>query len=371
MTPARTGLPDGQQTTLLQACLLEDRDAARAAFARWSRNCDLDTLDAASVRLLPLLVARADELAIPASSFGRYRGIQRQGWTRSQLLFSAARPAIAALHHAGIGCMALKGAVLCLTSYPSVSLRPMSDLDLLVPAAQASEAIATFAAAGWRPATAPPRKPIDFAMHNAITFTRSNGHKLEIDLHWRLFHWKSDSQAEEALWSRAEPLPALGEGACAPCPADLLLHVCAHGMQYNLLAPIRWVADAAMIVRRQAVDWDHFTAQCARFGLALPLGAALDYLADAMALDIPREVRERIARMQPGSIDRIAFALDQLPPDERPLLRYLQLHAHRAASMVGRDPLSLLGYAQRLRNGRSLGATARWFLRHARVRAGR
>lgn len=359
MNAPLAGLPNDQQSALLRACLFEG-DEAQEAFAEWSDSIDLDRIDAASVRLLPLLADRLGSFGVADDSTGIYRGIQRQAWTHNQLLFRAARPLVQALHEAGIDSLLLKGAALSLAAYPKVSMRPMSDLDLLVPRAQAREAMATLLEAGWLPAFEPPRDRADFAVQHGLTFASPAGKDLQIDLHWRLFPWKSDVRAEDALWAHAVPLAALGENAKAMGAADMLLHVCAHGLRFNGLDPIRWVADAIMILRHCEIDWEHFVTQCDRFALALPIRAALDHLVVEMQADIPQHVRDRIAAMEVARIDRIIFAMDQIPRDSRSFTLYFQAHAYRAGAMVGKNPRALWRYVQRLRGDRSAGETLRW-----------
>ena len=81
MTTRRRGGPElrVEQRALLRAALL-DGDDARDAFAWWRTHVDLDLIDPASRRLLPLLARRMAELAPDDSVLGRVRGNYRHSF---------------------------------------------------------------------------------------------------------------------------------------------------------------------------------------------------------------------------------------------------------------------------------------------------
>src|ERR1700761_491560 len=77
--------PDRCQLPLMQACLLRDDDAARAAWKTWKARVDLDDLDPASFRIMSLAYRRMIDLGIDDPDAGRIKGIYRYHWTRNQI----------------------------------------------------------------------------------------------------------------------------------------------------------------------------------------------------------------------------------------------------------------------------------------------
>ena len=69
-------LPSPAQTLLLRASLLDDA-AAQQAWREFRKLADLDTVDAGSHRLLPLLVRRLSDVGEDSPEMGRLRGIHR------------------------------------------------------------------------------------------------------------------------------------------------------------------------------------------------------------------------------------------------------------------------------------------------------
>ena len=70
---------------------------------------------------------------------------------------------------------------------------------------------------------------------------------------------------------------------------DRLLHTCVHGTEWSAVLPIRWAADATMIVRRHGatLDWDHLAREASVRRLGLPLVDALSYVHDAFGVAVP------------------------------------------------------------------------------------
>jgi hypothetical protein len=356
-------LPTPQQELLLKACLFEGEDSL-AAWRAWRGGTKLDHIDIGSVRLLPLLTEKLRRLGVEDPAFDKYRGVQRRTWARNQVLFRAAGMALRRLKEAQVPTMALKGVVLASTYYETMSLRPMGDFDLLVRPADGPKAIDILEGLGWRVPSGRwrPREPADFAIRPACALGDPANPELEVDLHWRLLWARFSHEAETALWERAVSFEVGGAKCLAPSAADMLVHVCAHGARWNDLPPLRWVVDAAFLVRTDAVDWTHLCVQTERLGLALPLADTLDYLRFVMRVPVPDTVIRKLAQSRPKSIERLLYLSGMQPPSQLSLLAALRIHRH-----IARHELACLQglsgywrYFVALRRGRSLRELARW-----------
>ena len=106
-------------------------------------------------RLSPLLYDCFDRLgwpdAIPASDRHQFRKAFYANAGRNVDLLDALAQAAEALAARDIEAVVVKGADLATNVYPSVALRPMSDVDLCVPPEQGDAAEATLTKLGYRP----------------------------------------------------------------------------------------------------------------------------------------------------------------------------------------------------------------------------
>ncbi|MFN5195605.1 MAG: nucleotidyltransferase family protein [Cyanobacteriota bacterium] len=79
-------------------------------------------------------------------------------------------------------------------------------------------------------------------------------------------------------------------------PVDHLLLILAHASRWDEAAPIRWVADAVLLIR--AVDhfnWPRFVSLAKDRRLTAPAGALLAYLQGQMAMEVPAAVLAELA----------------------------------------------------------------------------
>ena len=113
---------------------------------------------AAAQRLEPLLCWQAERggWALPETVAAAWRSARRDAAIAALAQQAALRLALARLGEAGIAAVALKGVALAWRHYPEAALRPMRDIDLLVPHARAIEAFAVLTAAGFVPETDDP-----------------------------------------------------------------------------------------------------------------------------------------------------------------------------------------------------------------------
>jgi hypothetical protein len=77
------------------------------------------------------------------------------------------------------------------------------------------------------------------------------------------------------------------------------------------MLPIRWVADAAMIIRRHraALDWDLLAERARSRTLSLPMLDALTYLRAHHQLEIPDAALDRLRASPESSITRVAHRI--------------------------------------------------------------
>jgi hypothetical protein len=234
----------------------------------------------------------------------------------------------AALTEAGIPALALKGIVLAYAAYKDASLRPMMDLDLLVPPGERENAIGVL-------------RKLEFGYQQGLPIfirdhiwrlapgqefappLQSSKSRVQVEIHTQL-------DCSEPLfgapvlefWSRSTTA-ALG-GLCAQtlCPEDNLFHIClhqarAHRFEKGLL-PLLDIK--VLLASNEHWDWEGIAARSLRQGCATWMYLGLD-----------------AARRFTGAAVPPAF-FDALPePEDLPNLRFLaeeQILSARSGGMA-------------------------------------
>ncbi len=151
------GFWPGPRHRLLLHAALDEAEAAMKAWRRWRELVEFDDLDEPENRLLPLVYRNLGTQLADDPVVGRMRGVYRLTWTRNQLLASAGAEAVRELAAQGVPTLLLKGAALSLLNYRDMGVRPMADVDVLVPPAQARIAMDCLLSAGWQAGVEQPR----------------------------------------------------------------------------------------------------------------------------------------------------------------------------------------------------------------------
>ena len=171
------------------------------------------------------------------------------------------------LASAGITAIALKGAFLAFHAYPDAGLRPLRDLDLLVPEDRAIEAFDLFVANGATQCN-PGETRLEFALrvdahHLPILWTPSKFGKIEVHRHIQKINGvraqARNALLVEALRGHAVAAPIAGMPIAFPAPTDLLLHLVMHAAYDHILnnGPLV-LSDIAFLLRAHEVDWPRF-----------------------------------------------------------------------------------------------------------------
>lgn len=301
MSAALGNKPTAEQLLVLHAAV-DERSAALRAWERWRQSVDFDVVDHGSTRLLPLVYRNLGPDSFDAEVAGRLKGLYRRSWSQNQLNFRRGAGAIALLEGAGIETLVIKGASLAILSYSDTGVRPMDDVDVMVPLSRAKEAIEVLRAAGW---SADREDPLAWTqVHHSLGFAGPEGGN--IDLHWFALWQPAD---DVPLWSASVPMELAGVATRAPCAADQLLLACVHGTPWSPLPPFRWIADAIAVSRAAGpvLDWDRVVAEATRRRLTVATGAALGYLREEFALQVPPTTLEQLAAAPASRHERAAF----------------------------------------------------------------
>jgi hypothetical protein len=347
-----------EQELLLNAALLPD-ERALAAWRRLRPAMHPDRLDGPVQAVLPQLHRNLLALGVQDELMPLLKGVHRYVWAQNQLLFAATTPALAALGASDIPTLLLKGAAHVAGDRVDAGMRPMNDLDVLVPTESAPAAIDVLAGAGFVPvADREPWYVARFAPRCIPSHGFRDGNDRQLDLHWHALHTSCQPGADEDFWAAARPVSLRGVATRAMCASDELLHAILHGLRWNDLPTYRWVLDAALIVRSGGVEFDRVVAQARRRRVALPLRTGLRVLERVAGLEVPRSALRALAR--PAPLQRIELAAEMTRPRDRGALGWAVLYQQQAARRE--LPLGVratpLGHARVLRQRRGRPAAA-------------
>ncbi len=231
----------------------------------WRRLLDM----ARQHRVVPLLHWQLGHahaaLRLPAEVTDALAAAHRAAALRSLQLQRELLLTHALLADAGIPHMALKGAALTWHVYPHPALRPMRDLDILVPVDAALRAYDVLLAGGLTRKPGNPGDPASMLrMHQHLPPLRSASGTVIVELHGRLSAPDAaipDPSESSDFWARADTIALGGAGVQVTSPTDLLLHLIAHAAyDHEFTNGPLVLSDLAFLLERHPIDWPLFWA---------------------------------------------------------------------------------------------------------------
>lgn len=275
---------------------------------------------------------------------------------------------VQALQQQSIPMMALKGIVLAHTSYHDPSLRPMSDLDLLVPPGRMAEANAILRDLGYEfPVRALPlvRNVPRPLMHGqeAAPVLHLRGSTALVEIHSQLECGEPVLPVPaEYFWSRAITVDLDGLPVRTLCQEDFLFHLCLHLSRTHRfdkgLLPLvdlmlwidsfpswDWAGIASRALQRGCATWMYLTLQVARdlVGASVPDSFLVDFPQHQDLPRVRRLVEEQIWSARAGA-SRGAMFLPRLLAEDS-WKRRANLICARMQLLSRRDLGPNLGFA--------------------------
>ena len=188
----------------------------------------------------------------------------------------------------GTPVVVLKGAAIGPALYPALALRPLSDIDLLVPPEAVEAICAALRGRGYRPV--PSLAPeLARAVEPHVAMIGGPAGAVSVEIHWGLLAGSADWRAAPLpwFWQQTEPWPApqpfLESGGRAGAalqltPTAMLLYQSAHLVLRHGQDPVRllWIYDLHLLAARAAIDWPALVAQAHRLGWGEVVYTALD-----------------------------------------------------------------------------------------------
>ena len=236
----------------------------------------------------------------------------------------------------GIPNVALKGAALAFTVYPQPAMRPLRDIDILVPADRAEEAHRwlrdnRFALAAWA-------QDYGTEYNHQLPELVCENDQVTVEIHHRIFSrdWHGDTELS-ALLLRTATMARLGKTAtCFAHPLANLLHLTVHATLHNCFenGPLT-IADVHALWRHPELDREELVAAADGMALGRSLDLLLAIARHAGPIEVPAWLEPRIGAASPF-VDRALDAMFQLPAEveQRALVRRLQFREAEAGPLA-------------------------------------
>lgn len=235
-------------------------------------------------------------------------------WIRTETMLDGVRGLLFGLADAGIPAVLHKGASAALLDYCDTSLRPMGDLDLLIPFPERTRAMNLVLAHGFEPLSPQPDPQFARFTHSGHYFRQQDC--LRLDLHWFALWSNCWDTADERLWATARKNVLHGAPYFAAEPAVRLVVLCIHGLRLGVYTRHDWVGDAAMLLARHgaSLDWDRLCGESRARKVSQTMHAALSYLSTRMGAPVPAEVLKDLRRAHTTLLETARFKRKQYGP---------------------------------------------------------
>lgn len=297
--PAADPLRPFDPATLLAACLaVADEPGAADPAGRirelsdadWSRLLELADNQQLAPLLYRRLQARGLESYVPDAVLAALRRRVRTSAMRNLAVYASLARILALLEARGIPVIVLKGAYLAEAVYREVGLRPMIDVDLLVPIDTVSEVAKIFEDDGYRPLQPYTLEVVLAELHHLPRYVKPLHTSYEV--HWNLQPpgdpW---SVAVDGFWDRAVPTQLAGLETLALSKADSLLYLCSHvAYGHQFTGGLRAFCDIAETIRRDSgeLEWDEVVERAQSLGWQRGVWAVLKQAREMVGARIPR-----------------------------------------------------------------------------------
>jgi hypothetical protein len=234
------------------------------------------------------------------------------------------------LDAAGIPSLWLKGFALAHTVYPRPDLRPMIDLDVLVPWDRRHEALAAVNAAGYHNDALEPFPGYDDLLHHYELYG-SVEDLVKLELHFRLVGLGDallDPVELEWFWGQTRPVVWQDLRFLALAPEAHLLHLCAHAILHHGETDFqlrRYLDLHLLVTHTPAPDWALVVERAVELRWTYAVERALGYAQEYFATALPQGLLEELRQRRPRG-ERIALATRRQPTNHwEDLVKNLQM----------------------------------------------
>ena len=254
----------------------------------------------------PLLYWRLQEMGWPvgmADVRGRLTRTYYNTLAQNTLLLLELAKLLDLFSQADIPVIVLKGGALADGYYDDIGLRPMGDLDLLLPEPDIERALDIIRARGYQPADVEISQGILRHVAHHESWRGGSDGRLGVELHWHLIAGPADNRNVPVDWFWKQMEWRAGRSVLSGIkipqltPTAHLLYLAAHlslrhgGNNERLI----WIYDADRLIRSRRVDWPAFERQARHLGWGAQVRHLLQGSAARFQTPLPEGLEVRLA----------------------------------------------------------------------------
>ena len=242
-------------------------------------------------RVGPLVLRALDAagVVVPNCELARREAAFRRGQELVSLPLLVEH-ALVPLDSAGLRPLLYKGGGL-VGRYPEPGLRPMDDVDLLLPSEQVPDAVSVLQQAGWRIGAHNGKFPEDADGYDVpLVHPRTGG--LPLELHHKLHRDRERTNELHAsdLWAERTPSSVCGQPAWGmPAELELLALVSHAAKPFHAFSRLIWSVDLAVVIERADIDWDDLARRADQLRCRNALAVGLRF-ARGLGAEVPDEL---------------------------------------------------------------------------------
>jgi len=226
----------------------------------------------------------------------RLKGVYLQNCARNLYFHSELYKVLKRLRDEGIPAIVLKGSALLETVYVNPALRPMADIDLLVPEESVDTAQSMVRTFGYRPVGSPEAQERTRRLHRHSPTLVDRAGVAVFEIHSHIVSRDSPFRFDiTSFWERARQASIAGLGAQILAPEHLVIHLAVHfflDRRFRSYAALGQICDLAEALRHYEteMDWPFMKQEVLAHELCGPVHCGLSLARRLLKAPMPVEV---------------------------------------------------------------------------------
>jgi len=207
----------------------------------------------------------------------------------------------------GVPTLMLKGMPYSLLYYKDLGIRPMGDIDILVPIEYLEKAIKILEKLGHH------LIPYELKFRNLIHAYHSfNSEGFDIDIHRQVFFYLNDENVNYDFWKDKQELNLIKEKTYTLSDTHQMFHTILHG-RWDNSAKLRWIVDAWMIDKnaKSTIDWKWIIVTALQNKLTFAFKPALLFLLYELNFKSLIPFEKMILQMEMNQLEKLLFKRKQ------------------------------------------------------------